>query len=278
MSLPVLRVALLDLNNGAPNEGLRCLRQILSAYCAENEMDLFLREFDVRRTEEIADLSFQVYFFSGGPGSPLESEGSAWEKRYFTLIENLEKINSSSIQDKKYAFFICHSFQLICRHYDLGEICQRKSTAFGVMPIHKYGKGFEEPLFSGLPEPFYAVDSRDWQVIRPNKVRFGELGAELLAIEKERPGIPLERAMMAIRFSPWFFGTQFHPEADAQGMTHYLERTEKKHQVIAQFGLKKYHSMLTHLNDPGMISLTRALVIPTFLDIAVGSFQETMYG
>ncbi|HUX84210.1 MAG TPA: hypothetical protein VMV20_03190 [Chitinophagaceae bacterium] len=275
MSNPVLRVALMDLNDGAPNQGMRSLRQLLPAYAAENSLEILLTEFEVRRKTQIPDSSYQVYISTGGPGSPLDSEGSDWDNRYCALIRDLEQINLSS-GEKKFVFFICHSFQLACRLYDLGEICLRKSPAFGVMPVNKTGEGFNEPLFRDLPDPFFAVESREWQVIRPNMERMAAVGANLCALEKERPRIPLERAMMAIRFSPWFFGTQFHPEADPEGMTHYLEKTEKKAQVIRQFGEQKYRDMLDHLEDPGMICLTRAQVIPRFLDQAVASLQETV--
>ncbi len=275
MPIPGLRVALLDLNDGAPNQGMRSLRQLLSAYAADNGVDLSVNEFDVRKKNQVPDSSYQVYISTGGPGSPLDSEGLDWDNRYCALIRDLEQINLSS-GGKKFVFFICHSFQIACRIYGLGAICLRKSPAFGVMPVHKTGEGFNEPFFRDLPDPFFAVESREWQVIRPNRERMAEIGASLCALEKERPRIPLERAMMAIRFSPWFFGTQFHPEADPEGMTHYLEKTEKMNQVIRQFGEQKYREMLDRLEDPGMICLTRSLVIPRFLDQAVVSLQETV--
>ncbi len=91
------------------------------------------------------------------------------------------------------------------------------------------------------------------------------MGGEVLCIEKERPHIDLERAVMAIRFNPYMVGTQFHPEADAQGMSMYLQREDKKQTVIENHGLIKWTSMLDHLNDPDKISLTNKYVLPNFL-------------
>jgi GMP synthase-like glutamine amidotransferase len=165
--------------------------------------------------------------------------------------------------------FICHSFQLACRHYDIAEITRRKSTAFGVFPVHLQEEGKHEPIFAGLPDPFYTVDSRNYQVIRPRPERLVQLGGHVLAIEKERPHVPLERAIMAIRFSECMIGTQFHPEADAAGMSMYLQRDDKKNTVIAEHGEEKWRSMIEQLDDPDKIRWTYSHVIPNFLDNAL---------
>ncbi len=65
-------------------------------------------------------------------------------------------------------------------------------------------------------------------------------------------------------------GTQFHPEADAEGMTMYLQRHDKKDMVIENHGIDKWQSMIDHLNDPDKISWTYSHVIPNFLDQAIG--------
>jgi hypothetical protein len=119
------------------------------------------------------------------------------------------------------------------------------------------------------------VDSRVYLVIGPDHSRMKELGATLLCIEKERPHVPLERAIMGIRFNPYMIGTQFHPEADAPGMTMYLHRADKKKTVIDNHGLEKWQSMIDHLNDPDKILWTYSHLIPNFLTQAVsGLIQE----
>ncbi len=97
-------------------------------------------------------------------------------------------------------------------------------------------------------------------------------GANILCIEKERPHVPLERAIMAMRFNKYFFGTQFHPEADAIGMSMYLQTEEKKKTVIENHGHEKWESMLKHLNDPDKILSTYSHLLPNFLNIAVEQF------
>jgi hypothetical protein len=70
---------------------------------------------------------------------------------------------------------------------------------------------------------------------------------------------------MAIRFNPWMVGTQFHPEADAIGMSMYLRTEEKKQVVIEAHGEDKWKSMIQHLEDPDKIMYTQSHVLPNFL-------------
>jgi homoserine O-succinyltransferase/O-acetyltransferase len=265
-----IRIAILDMNEGQPNQGMRCIREILNQYGETNNLELQWDEFEVRLEKKVPDMSYDIYISSGGPGSPLESEGSEWEEHYFNWLQQVEGWNSDALQQtKKYVFFICHSYQLACRHYKVGNVTKRRSTAFGVFPIHLVRDGKNEPVFNGLKDPFYAVDSRDYQVIQPNQNRLRQMGARILSIEKERPHIPLERAIMSIRFNEYMIGTQFHPEADATGMTMYLQRDDKKQTVIAGYGEAKWKSMIEQLNDPDKIVWTYSHVLPNFLNIAV---------
>jgi hypothetical protein len=133
-------------------------------------------------------------------------------------------------------------------------------------------EGKEESVFSGMNDPFYAVDSRDFQIIEP-RMNMLYKGAKILCIEKDRPHLPYERAIMGIRFSDYFIGTQFHPEADAIGMTMYLHTEEKKKTVIENHGLAKWKSMIEQLNDPDKILWTYAHILPNFLNIALNSLH-----
>ena len=269
----IIRIAILDLYAGETNQGMRCLREILNQYAEVNHIDIEWDEFEVRLKNEIPDLTYDIYLSSGGPGSPLDSEGSSWENNYFEWLAKVEKWNATDLNSKKkYVFFICHSFQLVCRHWKLAKVSKRVSTAFGVFPIHLLEDGKDEAVFNGMNDPFYAVDSRDWQVVEP-QMNVLYHGAKILCIEKDRPHLPYERAIMAIRFNEYFFGTQFHPEADAIGMSMYLQTAEKKKTVIENYGEEKWRSMIEHLNDPDKISWTYSHIIPNFLSIAIESHQ-----
>ena len=98
-----LRIALLDMNNGHPNQGMRCIREIVAQYAEYLE----IVEFDVRVTDEVPGTDFDLYISSGGPGNPLEGNG-VWEVRFFDLIDRLWAHNQYPNVSKKYFFFILH--------------------------------------------------------------------------------------------------------------------------------------------------------------------------
>jgi len=228
----------------------------------------------VRLKAELPDMSYDIYLSSGGPGSPLASEGSEWEVAYFDWLAQVESWNNNPLQStKKFVFFICHSFQLVSRHYGIGEITKRKSTAFGVFPVHVLQEGQVDPVLKGLRDPFYVVDSRDWQLTHPNFEKIESLGFQILGIEKYRPHVPYQQAIMGIRFNEYMIGTQFHPEADSIGMSMYLHTEEKKKTVIENYGEEKWKSMIEGLKDPEKINWTYSHIIPNFLNIAAAHLQ-----
>lgn len=266
---PTIRIAILDLYEGYENQGMRCLREILKDFADTNGLHFDTREFNVRQKNELPDTSWDIYLSTGGPGSPLETEGLEWDTLYFKWLHEIRKWNEDPCNvSKKYIFFICHSFQLACRYFKVAKLAKRKSTSFGVFPVHLLEAGKENPVFEGMPEPFYAVDSRDYQVIKPDNTILKETGSKILCIEKERPHVPLERAVMGIQFNEYFIGTQFHPEADAEGMKRHLQSEEKKKTVIENHGLAKWESMIERLNDPDKIVWTHDHIIPNFLKLA----------
>ncbi len=265
----MLRIAILDLYEGQPNQGMRCIRQIISEWSNEFAPGTVFDEFDVRQKLEVPDMSYDIYISSGGPGSPLESIGSEWEKQYFNWLHEVEEWNKDLQRpNKKFVFFICHSFQLVCRHYGIGDVGKRRSTAFGVFPVHVTLDGQQDPLFAGLKDPFYVVDSRDYQVTLPDWEKLKMIGATILCIEKYRPHVPYAQAVMGIRFNHYMAGTQFHPEADAPGMSIHLQTPDKKQTVIENHGYDKWESMVEQLNDPDKIMWTYSHILPNFLSIA----------
>jgi GMP synthase-like glutamine amidotransferase len=264
-----VKIAIVDLNNGVTNQGMRGIREILVRFKTERHVDLGFDVFDLRQKGEIPDLSYDIYIATGGPGSPYDGLGMKWENDFFDLLNKVESFNSTSEVQKKSVFLICHSFQLACRKYELGVVSARKSNAFGIFPITITDDGDSDLVFSGLTNPFYAVDSRDWQVLAPDQDRFKALGATILALEKERPHVDLERCLMSVRFTKEIIGTQFHPEADPIGMKMYLLTAEKKTAIIANHGAEKYEDMLHSLDDPQRIVLTQKTILPNFLEEAI---------
>lgn len=269
---PRIRVAILDLYQGAPNQGMRCIQDILRDWAAREQIELSTQIFEVRQQAELPGMDFDIYLSTGGPGDPLSSRYEDWDIQWCRWLDQLIRYNQNpATVDKKFAFFICHSFQMACRHLNVGMVCKRHSPAFGVFPIHRLPAGTNESVFDGLKDPFYAVDSRDYQVIHPNEKRLLEMGGQALCLEKERPHVPYERALMAARLNPWMIGTQFHAEADPEGIRIYLMQEEKKQQVIRDHGADKWASMVEQLEDADKIRLTYAQIIPNFLNQAAES-------
>lgn len=261
------KIALLDMNAGEPNEGMRCLKMLAGEFLAQEGIKGNYDIFEVRIKGQVPNIEdYDMFISSGGPGSPLAT-GEEWEKRFFDFLDSFLQHNMSQ-PVKKHLFLICHSFQLACRHWDLARVTKRRSTSFGILPIFKTVSGQEEVLLQGLDDPFYAVDSRDYQVIGPKEWKLETLDGEVLCREKIRPDVSLERAVMAIRFSREVFGTQFHPEADAEGMLRYFLKEEKKAIVIKKHGKKKYQSMIDQLYDDDKIMKTNHTIIPRFLALA----------
>lgn len=268
------KIAILDMNADEPNEGMRCITMLAKQFFDQDHRQGEFDVFEVRNKAEVPKLEdYDIFISSGGPGSPLIS-GEEWEAKYFKLLDNLLQHNLSR-PIKKHLFLICHSFQLACLHWDLAKVTKRRSTSFGILPIFKTKSGGHEPLFSGLDNPFYAVDSRDYQVVGPSEWKLDTLDGKVLCREKIRPHIALERAVMAIRFSKEIFGVQFHPEADSEGMLRYFQREDKRNIIVKKFGKKKYLEMIEHLDDDDKIMKTNHTIIPRFLEQAADAIDHS---
>jgi GMP synthase-like glutamine amidotransferase len=264
----LIRIAILDMYNGEPNQGMRCILDIINRF---NPIATF-QVFDVRGKSEFPAIEkFDIYISTGGPGNPLEGDG--WDLKWYDFIDQLWQWNKEQ-KVKKHMLFICHSFQMACHHFGLATINKRKSTSFGVMTIHKTEAGTNDPILEGLNNPFYAIDSRDYQVVQPKLSIFSKKGAMIIALEKIRNHVEYERAIMGVRFSDEFVGLQFHPEADALSFIANLKSKEKRENIIAMKGKSKFRDMLEDLLDEDKIYKTNETIIPNFLRIAINSLMQ----
>lgn len=257
-----VRMAILDMNNNVENMGIASIQRIADRFAV-----IDYEVFDVRYKREIPGLDFDIYISSGGPGDPLDGDG-VWDKEYFDLMDQLWEHNKLHAE-KKFVFFVCHSFQMICHHMGIGTISLRRKESFGILPVDKTEEGQTDPLLMHLNSPFYGADFRRYEVIYPNAERLKELDATVTALENPDLDIDENRALMAVRFSNEWFGTQFHPEAHPDGMVHYLRRPEKKEMILSQFGLNTYEEMMHNALHPDRLKHTRDLILPGFLKDAM---------
>lgn len=272
-NLPV-KVAVLDLNNRTANESMRCLREFLaSANDSANGISVTVDEFDVRGFNEIPDLSYDVYISSRGPGSPFDGEDHEWENLYFEWARDILEYNVESGSYDKHALFICHSFQLMCRCFDIATVSKRKSTSFGITPIYMTDEGHADILYRGLSDPFYAADFRDWQVTQPHINKIKAMGGSIISVEKERPHVDLERATTGIRLNKAMVGVQFHPEADVDGMLMHFGQEHRRQHVIQNHGQAKYDETIARMSQPNFLDLTHRTILPNFLHNALLSLK-----
>ena len=273
----MIKIATIDLYNNERNEGMRCIREIVSeAQKRNNGLDISYEVFDTRFKDEVPGLDKDIYISSGGPGSPFEGEGTKWEKDYFNLIQQIWDYNQNNSERKKYLFFICHSFQMMGSFFKFGTVSQRHSKSFGVMPFTLTKKGKSDNIFKGLSNPFYAADIRQFQVVEPDEKIIKELGAKILSYEIVDDSEKAQPAIAAVRISSEIVGTQFHPEADADSMLYHFKQDERKKQVVEKYGEKRYDEMIEILQRPDTIKKTRQTVIPSFLNHAIDELSAIL--
>jgi len=257
-----VRIAVLDQYCGHVNQGMRCIEAITKA--AGLEID----HYDVRGKGEVPKVKDYRFFLStGGPGDPHEVESESWGKPWGSFLEELLEVNKGD--EKRFAFLICHSYQMACIHWGLAEVTRRRKPAFGIYPMNRTEAGAVDSVLEGLPDPFWVIDSRDWQVVQPHVKAMDRFGAKVLAIERDRPHVRLERAAMAIRFTPEIVGTQFHPEADESSMQAYIDDPAMVEQLAGKHGLDRIEKIKENLGDLTKVQLTHTQLLPNFLRVAM---------
>lgn len=241
---------------------MRCIEAITKA--AGLEID----HYDVRGKGEVPKVKDYRFFLStGGPGDPHEVERETWGKPWGSFLEQLLEANKGD--EKRFAFLICHSYQMACIHWGLAEVTRRRKPAFGIYPMNRTEAGVADPVLEGLPDPFWVIDSRDWQVVQPHVKAMDRFGAKVLVIERDRPHVKLERAAMAIRFTPEIVGTQFHPEADESSMQAYIDDPTMVEQLAGKHGLDRIEKIKENLGDLTKVQLTHTQLLPNFLRVAM---------
>lgn len=98
MSESSLKVAILDLYDNHPNQGMRCIKEIVE------EFKLSYNVYDVRAKNEVPAMDYDIFISSGGPGNPLPIHHE-WEKKYFELIDTLHANNLKPGTKKKICVF-----------------------------------------------------------------------------------------------------------------------------------------------------------------------------
>jgi GMP synthase-like glutamine amidotransferase len=260
-----LRIAILDMYCHVYNQGMHCIHQIIGRTEKKFNLSISIEVFEVRTSNRLPGLDFDIYISTGGPGSPLESN-EPWELNYRSWLNELLQYNSTSKpSDKKFAFFICHSFQLACRMLNFGKISQRAQKSEGIFEIERTLTGKKDTVFHSLQDNFWVVDSREYQVTNPNHDSIESMGGNILAWEKISDQEVAHRAVMAMRFNTEMMGTQFHPEADAEGLLKYIQNKIENEKDTSNWKIASAKAG-QHLES---IERTYQTILPEFLKQAI---------
>ncbi|HHB79383.1 MAG TPA: hypothetical protein ENK85_09145 [Saprospiraceae bacterium] len=257
-----MKIAILDLYNQEPNTGIRAIKELIRAHHPEHLFQIF----EIRQQDQWPKISdWDVFISSGGPGDPTESE-TIWPAKWKHFFQQLMEYNEQQTPQKP-AFLICYSFQLFCHHFNLGVASRRYKPSYGSYPclLSPYGK--KDIIFGQLPATFQIADFRSYQITLPNTKNLKKLEAKILAMEKERPSINKAQALMAAQFTPYMYGTQFHPEANGDKVKESFKLEEEK--LTKFLGNKTYQKAVEKLENVAGINQTQATVLPRFLDFAM---------
>ena len=101
-----IKVAILDLYDGIANEGMRGFQDILNRYKAKNTILISVTRYLMCvKNATFLIIRILIFTYTVVARSPLDTQGTEWEKKYFNLIDKLEDHNLSNNPQKKHAFF-----------------------------------------------------------------------------------------------------------------------------------------------------------------------------
>ena len=110
-----VRFAILDMNEGYPNQGMRCIRDIVYRWANEKQIELIYDVFEVRLKNELPDMSYDIYISSGGPGDPLSTRFEDWDIQWNKWLNETLRWNENPDNDQKKIRFLYLPFLPACQ-------------------------------------------------------------------------------------------------------------------------------------------------------------------
>ena len=270
-----LKVAILSMYRDQESQGMKYLRSILEKESyAFADLSISYQVFATRKSNELPRLSdFDLFISTGGPGDPHDGIGQEWENNYFEFLRNFQAHNATGIQPK-FLFSICHSFQLLCRFFDIAKVVPRPETCFGTFKCNLQNSGKDDALFGKLPDPFLIVENRNWQCVQPDLEKMESLGIQILAKELNPVSPGAEQALLAFRISPFWVATQFHPETNPAEMKKVYAGGKKVQEVLDKYGPLKMLQILDSLNrkNPSLLDTFECLLPEFIKSVAISKF------
>ena len=125
-----LRVSLVDMNNGVPNEAVRCFRRLLDAFTARvracnTHLSVVLEHVQPRNLGELPSKHADLVLSSGGPGSPHDGWDEHWCTAYRVFLDSILDRAAQNPEQAPAAFAVCHSFEIAVQHFRFAEMTRR---------------------------------------------------------------------------------------------------------------------------------------------------------
>jgi hypothetical protein len=265
-----LRLTLVDMNNGVPNEAVRCFRRLLDGFAARvraanPRLTVLLEHVQPRNLGELPSKHADLVLSSGGPGSPHDGWDEPWCTGYRTFLDTVLDRAGQNPERAPMAFVVCHSFEIAIRHFRLAEMTRRQDLKFAIFPAYLTEEGERTDYLQPFAERLFVWEHRRWQAVGLDASRLLQQRGAVLARES-RPGqTDKGEALLALRFGPGLEGTQFHPEADRPGVLAWIHRPEHTAALRDAYGHSLLERMMKTLDDPTRLARTYALLIPGWL-------------
>ena len=270
LRMQTLRLSLVDMNNGVPNEAIRCFRRLYAAFtarvrAANPRLAFQLEHVQPRNLGELPSSDADLVLSSGGPGSPHDGWDQAWCRGYRSFLDGVMERAARRPDDGPAAFLVCHSYEIAVQHFQFAMMTKRPELKFAIFPSYLTPEGRRADFLRPFGDRLFVWEHRAWQAVELDARRMGAQGGALLATES-RPGRSDKgEGLLGFRFGPGLEGTQFHPEADRPGVLAWIERPEHASALKDAYGNSLYHRMMKTLGDPGRLARTYALLIPGWL-------------
>lgn len=270
MKTQTIRLSLVDMNNGQPNEAIRCFRRLLDAFSARVAVanpgiEFHLTHVQPRNLDERVPLDSDLVLSSGGPGSPYDGFEDPWSTGYRKFLDHVATSNGREMGSGPQLMAVCHSFQLSVMHFGLATMRKRETTKFGPQPVYMTAEGMKSELLGEFDDRLFAFEHRNFEAVDLDSAKLASLGGRVLARESREGRTDKGQGLLALEFAPGIVGTQFHPEADRPGVVTWISKPEKAKAFKDAYGDELYERMIKSLDDPTRLARTFALLVPGWL-------------
>jgi hypothetical protein len=268
--MQALRLSLVDMNNGVPNEAVRCFRRLFAGFtarvrAANPRLSVHLEHVQPRNLGELPSRDSDLVLSSGGPGSPHDGWDEPWCSGYRAYLDGVMDRATRRPDDGPAAFLVCHSYEIAVQHFRFATMTERPNLKFAIFPAYLTPGGQRTDFLRPFGDRLFVWEHRAWQAVQLDPQRVAAHGGALLATES-RPGqTDKGEGLLGFRFGPGLEGTQFHPEADRPGVLAWIERPEHAEALKDAYGNSLYDRMMKTLGDPERLARTYALLIPGWL-------------